>query len=160
MAARARPVRTYQTGQVVVLLRWATIVATAILTVFVLVRYPSMPQRVPTHFGLGGEADAYGPRWTVILLAAILSAVVALLAWVSGKPASFNYPVGVTEANAQRLYREGERMLVWTNVAVWLLYLGTVLAILQAGSGGVVVVAGLIAMGIALIVGIVRMLRA
>jgi hypothetical protein len=30
---------------------------------------------------------------------------------------AFNYPLPVTPANAQCLYREGERMIVWLGVA-------------------------------------------
>lgn len=57
-----RPERTYETGPVTLWLRRLTLVATAAVTVWVLVRYPGMPDTVPVHFGAGGEADDWGGR--------------------------------------------------------------------------------------------------
>lgn len=44
-------------------------------------RWPSLPARVPTHFGLGGRADGFGPRavaWLPTAASAVVSGWAAL----------------------------------------------------------------------------------
>lgn len=33
--------------------------------------FPALPDVVPTHWGAGGEVNGWGPKWTVLLLAAL-----------------------------------------------------------------------------------------
>ncbi|HEY1429646.1 MAG TPA: DUF1648 domain-containing protein [Candidatus Tumulicola sp.] len=52
----------------------AVIVGTAAYTVL---RYRELPDRVPLHFGLGGNADRFGPRpmiWLIVGLQIIVTA--------------------------------------------------------------------------------------
>src|SRR5690606_32468615 len=102
-----------------------------------------------------GQADAWGSKASILVFAAVMVATAALLAWISTKPHAANYPVRVTDDNAQAVYREGERMLVWLLWAVTALFGGIALLIaglpgmapLLVGTGGMLVV---------LAVGIVR----
>jgi uncharacterized membrane protein len=50
----------------------------AVCTAFI---YNDLPETVPTHFGLNGKADAYGPKTTIWAMVGILS-VVAMGAWL------------------------------------------------------------------------------
>ncbi|HYK54255.1 MAG TPA: DUF1648 domain-containing protein [Candidatus Eremiobacteraceae bacterium] len=68
--------------------------AIAILAVFAH-DYPLSPATVPTHFGVSGAADAFGPRTTFILFPALggLFAAIAIVVWAfspqvssTGKP--------------------------------------------------------------------------
>lgn len=48
--------------------------------------YPSLPARIPIHWGLHGEANGYGPRATVFFVPALMAAVTLLgvaLPWLS-----------------------------------------------------------------------------
>jgi uncharacterized membrane protein len=53
--------------------------------------YPSLPERVPTHWNIRGEVDAYGSKsWSVLIMPigmAVLLGVFVLLPWLS--PARF-----------------------------------------------------------------------
>jgi uncharacterized membrane protein len=42
---------------------WLGPVLLAAMAVFALAVYPSLPERVPTHWGLSGEADDWLPKW-------------------------------------------------------------------------------------------------
>lgn len=158
MVGQNRPARTYQTGRVTLWLRRITMLATAVLTAILLAFYPSLPETIPTHFTLLGEPDAYGPRKTILLLAVIMGGLLAGMGWLSRKPHAFNYPLVVTDTNAQSVYREGERTLVWTTT-VFLIYLGTVIAVF-GWNGSVLIGIGVAVMACALIVGIRRMITA
>jgi uncharacterized membrane protein len=157
--ATPRPARTYATGPATRGIRILALVAVAAITAWLVLRYPAMPETIPTHFDLSGEADDFGSRANVLVLAGVMVVLAALLAWLSTKPRHLNYLAHVTDENAQRVYREGERLLVWLLVALVLLYLGTVLSMLGE-RGAALVVVGLLAMPLVVLVSAVRMARA
>jgi hypothetical protein len=158
MPPRTRPARTFETGPVTRILRLAALVAVGAIAASLVVRYPSMPELVPTHFGAGGEPDAWGSKASVLWLAGIMVVMTALVALLSARPRWCNYPTPVTEENAQRLYREGERTLVWLLVALTVVFGG--LAHLVGGGGVVLLGLGLAGVLASTAAGIVRMLGA
>lgn len=44
--------------------------------------YPRLPERIPVHFGLTGEADRWGSRWMIFLMPAIGAMVLTLDYWI------------------------------------------------------------------------------
>jgi uncharacterized membrane protein len=44
--------------------------------------YPRLPEKVPVHFGVTGEADRWGGRWMIFLMPLIGVAIFALDYWV------------------------------------------------------------------------------
>ena len=82
-------------GVVVLLLMWG----------FVAYYYPNLPARIPTHFGADGQPDGFGHKSTLWQLAVAATVLYSLMIWVSRYPHWGNYPVKVTEENAERLYR-------------------------------------------------------
>ena len=153
-----RPAPDYRTGPITGAFRWVGPAVTAIVTVTLLVTYPSLPGEVPTHFNGLGEADSFGPRWSVLILAAIFTVIGAVLPFLARKPQLFNLPVRVTEANAQALYREGETMLVFVGVGLSLLYAGIGLALHEIGSGIALATGFTVMMG-AVLIGLIRTFR-
>ncbi|HJC60296.1 MAG TPA: DUF1648 domain-containing protein [Candidatus Dietzia intestinigallinarum] len=154
-----RPAPDYVTGPVTQVLRIASLLGIVALTAYVLVRYPSLPDVVPTHFDFRGEPDAFGSRSSLLWLVGVMTGLGALVAWLSTKPNLFNYPGEITEANAQRLYREGERMMVWVLAGLAVVYLGVCLQIL-ADAGATVVIVGLVLLLGSTLAGIVRLVIA
>lgn len=55
---------------------WLGPVVLAAMVVFALAVYPALPERVPTHWGVGGEADDWMPKWPGAFLPALLGAAV------------------------------------------------------------------------------------
>lgn len=159
MSRSQRPPRTYVTDPVTRAVRVLGLVAIAAVAAWLLLRYPALPQTVPTHFGPDGQADAWGDKSSVLLLVPLMVALGALIAWASTKPRWFNLPVPVTEQNAQRLYREGERMLVWMLPAIALLFAGIAMSTVGL-AGGPLAWIGVAAMVVAMLIGLVRTFRA
>ena len=44
--------------------------------------YPRLPERVPVHFGLKGEADRWGGRWMIFLIPLVSTVIFALDYWI------------------------------------------------------------------------------
>lgn len=159
MPKSQRPGRTYVTDVVTRAVRILALLATAAIAGWLLLLCPALPQVVPTHFDASGTADAWGDKSSVLLLAALLFTLSTGIAWLSTKPRVFNYPVPVTESNAQRVYREGERMLVWLLVPMAALFAGIAGAQASLPTAPLLWV-GMAGMLIVLAVGVVRLLRA
>ena len=152
-----RPGKTFETGPVTLWMRRMASAATVALTLFLLARVPPLPESLPTPFSLSGDADDWGPRWMLFPLVAVFTGLVLVVAWISTRPQIFNYPMGITESNAQSAYREGERMMVWTQVALVVLYAGAAASTI-GWDGAILVAAGLVGMLGAVIAGLVRLL--
>lgn len=159
LAKSQRPARTYATGPITRALRWFTVLSTIGITAWLLVRYPSLPDTVATHFDASGQADDWGPKWSILVLAGIMVLLSLALAAMSTRPRGFNYPSEVTEDNAQAIYREGERMLVWTLLGMQMIYFGIAWSTLETG-GGSLLAAGLVILIGAAVIGIIRLVRA
>ena len=154
-----RPAPDYVTGPVTRGLQNASLLGIIALTAYILWRYPSLPEVVPTHFDFTGQPDDFGSRTSVLWLAGIMLVVGVLMAWASTKPNVLNYPGDITEANAQRLYREGERLMVWVLAGVAVVYLGIVLQTF-ADTGSAVLIVGLVVLMGSTLAGLVRMVIA
>ena len=79
-------------------------IAVAMLAPFVYLalNWTAMPATVPSHFGINGQPDAWGPRWNLFLLPALALVIVSLLSVGKRFPNHFNYPVRITEENRER----------------------------------------------------------
>lgn len=155
----SRPARTYATGPVTKVVRGVGVLAALGVTAWLLVRYPSLPATIPTHFGPGGQVDDVGPRWTVLVLAAVMLLLSLGLAALSTRPRWFTYPVEITERTAQAIYREGERMMVWAVLGLQGIYAGIVGVLFGIG-GWPLLIAGAVVMLGPVLVFIVRMVLA
>jgi uncharacterized membrane protein len=63
-----------------------------------------LPTRIPTHFDIAGNPNAWGSAGnSLFILPAVATAVFLLIGLVSLNPASFNYPVRITPQNRERL---------------------------------------------------------
>lgn len=156
----ARPARSYATGPITRGLRLLSALAALAITTWIIVRYPSLPQTVPTHFDVSGQADDWGPRWSVLVLAAVMLLLSLGLAVLSTHPRAFNYPLEITARTAQAVYREGERMMVAALVGVQLIYLDIALSVIGGPGAGVLIWIGMTVLVGSVVIGIVRLVRA
>jgi hypothetical protein len=132
--SRQKP-RNFRTGPVTRLLWWVAVLGAPALLALMLARYPSLPATVAIHYGRGDQPDGWGPKWVLLLIAALLLALVEGMAWLAKRPQWFNYPVRFAAAREQAVYREGERMAVWVNLGVLGLFAGV--AVQTLGGPGV-----------------------
>lgn len=159
MPKSQRPARTYVTDPVTRAVRILALLANAAVAAWLLLQYPALPQVVPTHFDASGTADAWGDKSSVLLLVALFLTLAVAIAWLSTKPRMGNYPARVTSSNAQRVYREGERMLVWLLVPMAALFAGIVGSLASLPAAPLLWV-GMAATLLVIAIGIVRLLRA
>lgn len=162
-----RPAPDYRTGAATRAVRvaaWALFLGGVLL---IAARYPALPATIPTHFDATGTPDGFGPRTSILWLPVVWLVLQAGILALSRYPRIFNYPVPVTADNAQRLYREGERLMVALGAGMAVIFLGIVLMVLDGastgrlvlGAGPVLAGAGLVGLLVTCVVGIVRMLR-
>jgi hypothetical protein len=79
--------------------------------VYLALNWSAMPDSVPSHFGINGQPDAWGPRWHLFLLPAFAVLIVALLSVGKRFSNRFRYPVAVTAENHERQRRLGLELL-------------------------------------------------
>lgn len=159
MTVPIRPPRTYSTGQFIRFIRVVSLFGAVLTSAWVLSQYPSMPDIVPTHFDLMGKPDNHGEKSSALWVSGVMVVMMVLITWVSTKPGSLNYPNAITEENAQSIYREGERMMVFLAADLLLLYLGIALSWSNVNGAGLVII-GMIGLFVVLVVSIVRIISA
>jgi uncharacterized membrane protein len=98
-----------------------TITGLIILIVYPFLFYNTLPEKIPTHFDINGYADAFGNKNSIFTLP-VIGVIIFLLLYVLSKfPHILNYPVEVTDNNAENLYRYAIKMLKIINLTtVWL----------------------------------------
>ena len=62
----------------IILLDCLTIIFLALGWWSALASYPNLPETIPVHFGLSGEADGWGSRWMIFLMPVIAMLIVAV----------------------------------------------------------------------------------
>lgn len=70
-----------------------------------------LPERIPIHFTMDGEADGWGSRAAIVTVPCIMTFVYAGLTALVRVPHFFNYPWPITEENAERQYRAARMLL-------------------------------------------------
>jgi uncharacterized membrane protein len=72
----------------------------------------TLPERIPTHFGLSGARDASGPASSLWLLPVAITAIYVFLNAIALIPTRLmNYPVTITDRNREGVYAVGREML-------------------------------------------------
>lgn len=92
--------------------------ALAAFWIFVSYAYSVMPQTIPTHFNLAGEADGFGEKETVFLMPIIGTLLFIVLSVVQQRPHAFNYLTEITHENAEKQYTNAVRMMRFLKVAL------------------------------------------
>ncbi|WP_136465014.1 DUF1648 domain-containing protein [Flagellimonas onchidii] len=122
-------VKPNATDKKLVKLGWAIVALNVLL---VLIFYFDLPETIPTHFNLKGEADGYGHKsmlWIIPILSTALYFGLSFFV-TKMKPYHMNFPVKVTEKNAPELYALGIRMMAVMNLASVVAFLLTTIIFL------------------------------
>jgi uncharacterized membrane protein len=84
--------------------------------------WPMVPKMVPQHSDFFGKVDSWGPKWNLLAMPVIGAFAYVALTIVCRFPHTFNYPVPITEENAERQYRIALTVMRWLKMEiVWLL---------------------------------------
>lgn len=75
-----------------------------ISTLIILMNWGQLPEQIPTHFTITGEADAYGGKGSLVFLIVLAWVLFIMLSLSVKFPNMWNFPVQVTEENKDRLF--------------------------------------------------------
>ncbi|WP_431029726.1 DUF1648 domain-containing protein [Lysinibacillus sp. LZ02] len=81
------------------------------MILFIIFNWNALPGTVPTHFNGAGEADAWGSKFSLLILPAIAIVLHLFMGIVERKPHAHNYPARLTEENAPQFYIESRKIV-------------------------------------------------
>jgi len=111
------------------------IVGLLILIGLPIIYFNELPDTMPIHFGLNGQADAWSDKGTVWMLP-IIGIVMYLGMFLLNKfPHIFNYPQKITKDNAEKLYRTATRMVRTLNALIACLFAYITYSTIQTALG-------------------------
>ncbi len=99
-------------GYIILLIFWITII----------VSYNNLPEQIPIHYNGIGEVDNYSKKSSIFLLPIIGTFLFIILTLISKNPENFNYPVEITEQNAESQYRNSVKMMRIMKIIVIILF--------------------------------------
>lgn len=79
--------------------------------IITLVFWSHLPDRIPTHFNLAGQADSYGSKATVFFILPVMLFLYLVFTILVKFPHTYNYVVKISEKNAERQYRLATRLM-------------------------------------------------
>ena len=80
--------------------------------------WQAIPKEIPTHYGFGGQPDAWGDRSSCVVLL-VIGVVMCLMMWgIEQIPMIWNTGVTVTEENRVRVYRILKNLLVTIRLVI------------------------------------------
>lgn len=89
--------------------------------------YKTLPDTIPTHFALSGEADGFGAKSTLIMLCGVGTVLFVAMSAFHYVPHWFNYPRPITPDNALAQYTTATRLLRYIKLAVAVIFLSVCL---------------------------------
>lgn len=120
------------TDQVLEIVGWFTLATLWWLT---LMSYFKLPDTIPTHYNLAGQADSYGSKENILALPMVGTILFVVMTVLSQYPHIFNYPTEITAENAERQYTNATRMIRYLKVAILLIFSFIVFKTLQTATG-------------------------
>lgn len=106
--------------------------------------WPSLPATIPTHFGIDGAPNAYGSKYTMLLLPGILLVMLLSFGVLARYPWIFNYPVAITQENAARQYQRGRLILTVTNAVLAVVFVTIQWQTIQVARGAATHLGGML----------------
>lgn len=79
--------------------------AIVIIVTLVTIKFWSiLPEKIPSHYGLNGNVDAYGSKNTVFIIIPFMIGLYLLFRFVANRPYIGNYTVKITPLNRDNQY--------------------------------------------------------
>src|ERR1700722_9506305 len=99
--------------------KMAEVIGVLVLVTFwavTLFYYSKLPDTIPTHYNISGQADDHGSKTTILLLPVVGTILFLALTFVNRFPRSFNYPTPITAENAKSQYTTATRLLRYMKI--------------------------------------------
>lgn len=85
--------------------------------------YPDLPETIPVHYNLAGEADGFGEKKNIFLLPIIGTVQYVVISFLQEYPHLFNYWGKISPENAKKQYTNAVRTIACLKCAMILLFL-------------------------------------
>jgi uncharacterized membrane protein len=105
------------------------------MLVYLKIIWSDIPDIIPTHFGFSGTPDDFGSKKSLFIIIIISISLHMLFAFLSKMPQYYNYPVSVTDGNAETLYRIGRQLILVTDLEVSIFLSALIWENIQAALG-------------------------
>lgn len=117
--------------KVINVLAWIALVG-FLISVYLI--YNKLPEIIPVHYSLNGEPDRWSTKSELLTLIIVVTLIFSALTFFSHKPRLFNYPIRITEENAQNKYNLAARMMRVTRLTITTFFIGLVWFVLNQSS--------------------------
>jgi uncharacterized membrane protein len=91
-----------------------------------------LPDRIPTHFDISGNPNAWGSPNMLFLLPIVATAVYLLITVLAAFPTKFHYPVRVSPESLPRAQEQTRNLISWIKVEMVCLLVYVQWSIIQA----------------------------
>lgn len=91
--------------------------------IYLLYHFASLPNIIPIHFDGQGKANGFGNKYTLILLPFIHSIISIGLWWMVQHPHQLNYPITITNENANKKYAQTIFILDVIHIGITILFI-------------------------------------
>jgi uncharacterized membrane protein len=118
-----RPILKLKLTKTDYLLEAAVFIGLAAICILAITTYQSLPEIIPIHYGIKGQADDWGSKAAIFILPVISLVLIIGMSILNRFPHIFNYPVKVTEENALQLYSRGALLIRIIKVSIVILFL-------------------------------------
>ena len=87
-----------------------------------IINYNSLPDIIPKHYNIAGEADSFGGKESILILPVISTVIFAGLTILNKFPHIFNYQTVITKENALRQYTNAARLIRYLKFIVVVIF--------------------------------------
>jgi len=92
------------------------------ITLYLIINWSSMPDKIPMHYNIAGEIDRWGKKTEIIFIPVVSWLLYGFITLMEQNPKSWNTGVQVTEENAPRVYRILKSMVKTTKLFVVIIF--------------------------------------
>jgi uncharacterized membrane protein len=101
------------------MLGWISLLA---MWVLIFISYTNLPDTIPVHYNITGQADGFGRKGNIISLPIIATVLFVGLTILNKYPHIFNYPASINADNAHRHYTNATRMIRFLKLVVVVIF--------------------------------------
>lgn len=105
------------------------------IIIYIIATYRHLPDQIPVHMNAKGVVDDWGNKATILALPLVSIPLFVILYFLGKYPHIHNYPVKVTEENAEQLYRQSRFMFSLMNAEIMGTFFLIVWDFVQVGKG-------------------------
>ncbi len=95
-----------------------SLVGLGLFVILIAAYWPKLPDTIPIHFNLAGEADGWGRKATILILPGVALFIYVTMTLAIQSSKNINYPVRITPENAERQYRLARHLIAVMKAAV------------------------------------------